>query len=168
MSAPPLPEVFGNYALVDFVEVVAPTAVSWLPQTAGWAWLGVAILVLLLRYLVQRVRHWYRNRYRREAAGRLTQLASSTDHDTWLVELNRLLKLTALAAYSREQVARLSGTDWVEFLNRQCAAPPFNAELGTLLAQGTYNNTLLSQTKQQALLAAAQHWVSNHQEPDHV
>ena len=41
MSAPPLPDTFGNYALGDFFEVVSPAAISWLPQTAGWAWLGL-------------------------------------------------------------------------------------------------------------------------------
>ena len=29
MSAPPLPDIFGNYALGEFVEVVAPNAISW-------------------------------------------------------------------------------------------------------------------------------------------
>ena len=33
VSAPPLPETFGNYALGDFAEVVSPAAISWLPQT---------------------------------------------------------------------------------------------------------------------------------------
>ena len=39
MSAPPLPDIFGNYILGDFVEVVSPENVSWLPQTVG---VGVA------------------------------------------------------------------------------------------------------------------------------
>ena len=59
MSAPPLPDIFGNYVLGDFAEVVSPQAISWLPQTIGWAWLGVALLVLLLRYLFKWIRKWY-------------------------------------------------------------------------------------------------------------
>ena len=45
MSAPPLPEAFGNYALGEFVEVVSPADISWLPQTAGWTWVGIALLL---------------------------------------------------------------------------------------------------------------------------
>ncbi len=50
MSAPPLPDIFGNYVLGDFVEVVSPENISWLPQTAGWVWLGAFLLAVLLRY----------------------------------------------------------------------------------------------------------------------
>ena len=71
MSAPPLPEVFGNYALGDFVEVVSPAGVSWWPQTVGWLWLGAGLLAYLGLRLWRFLRHWYRNRYRREAIARL-------------------------------------------------------------------------------------------------
>lgn len=168
MSAPALPDIFGNYVLDDFAEVVSPHAISWLPQTAGWAWLGAALLVLLLRYFFKRVQHWHQNRYRREAVARLDQLTDSPDHETWLIELNTLLKLTALAAYSRAQVARLSGHEWVEFLNRHCATPPFSAELGRCLALGTYTGTTVTATTRQQLLAAARNWVQTHEQPEHV
>jgi hypothetical protein len=168
VSAPPLPEIFGNYVLGDFVEVVSPDAVSWLPQTAGWAWLGGLLLIFLLRYSWKRLRHWYRNRYRREAAARLEQLANTPDHEAWLIELNKLLKLTALAAYSREQVARLSGPDWVAFLNRNCLTAPFTEELGGLLARGTYTNAPTTDSARAQLFAASLTWVRTHESPAHV
>ncbi len=161
MSAPPLPDIFGNYALGDFVEVVSPAAISWLPQTAGWAVLAALLAVLLLRYGWRRLRHWYRNRYRREALARLRVIAQSAQQDT-LVELNKLLKLTALAAYSREQVARLSGQEWVAFLNQRCASPPFSPEHGRLLAQGVYEGAAVSDATRQALHGACLAWVENH------
>ena len=65
MSAPPLPEAFGNYALGDFAEVVSPAAVSWLPQTVAWRWLAAALAVYLLYRGWRWLRHWHRNRYRR-------------------------------------------------------------------------------------------------------
>ena len=74
MSAPPLPEVFGNYALGDFAEVIAPEAISWLPQTAGWLWLGIVLMLVAMRYSAKKLLHWYRNRYRREATEQLRLL----------------------------------------------------------------------------------------------
>jgi hypothetical protein len=168
VSAPPLPEIFGNYVLGDFVEVVSPEAISWLPQTMGWAWFGALLLVWLLRYSWRRLRRWYQNRYRREAAVRLQQLATTGNHETLLIELNKLLKLTALAAFSREQVARLSGEEWVDFLNRHCSAPPFSTEQGRLLAAGAYRGAIPEDTTRQQLLAASLNWVRNHESPQHV
>ena len=127
MSAPPLPDIFGNYVLQDFVEVVAPTAISWLPQTKGWLILGLVLIAFLLRYCARRVRLWYSNRYRREAEKRLQELEQAAVQSKLLSELNRLLKLTAMAAFSREQVARLSGDEWVDFLNSCCPTAPFPA-----------------------------------------
>lgn len=168
MSAPSLPEVFGNYALGEFAEVVAPPAISWWPQTAGWWWLGAALLAMLLRYSWRRLRHWHRNRYRREAAARLRQLAQANPPHSLLIELNKLLKLTALAAFTRDQVARLSGPAWINFLNGHCPSQPFAGELGTLLARGVYQNAALDDATKAALLAACLEWVYQHESPAHV
>lgn len=168
MSTPPLPEVFGNYVLGDFVEVVSPHAVSWLPQTAGWAWLGGLLLLWLLRYSWRSLRHWYHNRYRREAVARLQQIASGTSQESMLIELNKLLKLTALSAFSREQVASLSGEAWVDFLDAHCAAAPFSGEQRQLLAHGPYKTGAIENKTQQHLIDACRNWIRNHENPAHV
>jgi len=168
VSAPPLPETFGNYALGDFVEVTSPAAISWLPQTPGWLWLGLILLAVLGRYGWKRLRYWYRNRYRREAATRLQQLAGGADQGSGLTELNRLLKLTALAAFPREQVASLSGDDWVSFLNHQCSSPPFSTAQGQLLALGTYTASAVESEAWQTLVASCLTWVQEHENGQHA
>ena len=168
MSAPPLPEIFGNYVLGDFVEVVAPTAVSWLPQTSGWLWLGLALVALIIRFCWRRVRHWYQNRYRREAVKRLQSLAQAPAQDTVLIEINRLLKLTAMAAFPREQVARLSGSEWVHFLNGCCTTAPFCDELGPFLAAGAYRGQVPPIQARQRLFDACNSWIREHHVAAHV
>ncbi len=168
MSAPPLPDAFGNYALGDFVEVVSPAAINWWPQTTGWWWVGAALVVVLGRYGWRRLRHWYRNRYRREATVRLQQLAAASANDNWLLEINRLLKLTALAAFSREQVASLSGEAWVNFLNRQCTTPPFSTQQSQLLALGTYTGQTVAAAHRQQMVDACLTWVREHENAAHV
>lgn len=168
MSAPPLPEVFGNYALGDFVEVVAPSAIDWLPRTIGWQLLGMLLLGVALYRGGRRLAHWYRNRYRREAAAKITALRHSGDREGMVAELNRLLKLTTLAAWPREQVARLSGDEWVNFLNSQCTQPPFGGTQCELLAEGAYCNVTLAPAEQQALLDAGLAWVEQHRNPRDV
>lgn len=168
MSAPPLPAAFGNYALGDFAEVVSPADISWLPQTTGWAWLGAALALLLLRVIWRRLRHWYRNRYRREAIARLRRLAQSASGDGWLIELNTLLKLTAMAAFSRERVARLSGEEWIEFLTRQCRSQVFSPQQRWLLAIGPYRSAPIAQDARDQLVAACRDWIRLHERPEHV
>jgi hypothetical protein len=168
VSAPPLPDTFGNYALGDFVEVVAPAAINWWPQTTGWWWVAAALIVVLGRYGWRRLRYWYRNRYRREATVRLQQLAATSANDNWLLDINRLLKLTALAAFSREQVASLSGEAWVNFLNRQCTTPPFSAQQSQLLALGTYTGQTVATAHRQQMVDACVTWVREHENTAHV
>jgi len=164
MSAPPLPEIFGNYALKDFVEVVSPGSISWLPQTVGWLWLGLAVLALALHYLWRRLKHWYSNRYRREAIVRLQALASTTESAELVTDINRILKITALVAYSRERVAKLSGESWVAFLNQQCERPPFNSEQTELLAHSGYHRHEVY-PQQDQLIQASVLWIEQHRNP---
>lgn len=165
MSAPPLPDAFGNYALGDFVEVVAPAAVDWWPQTTGWWWLGALLGGYAAYRGWQALRRWYRNRYRREAAARLQRLAGAAQGPTLVADLNRLLKLTALVAYSRDQVARLSGQEWVDFLNGHCPGSPFSAEQGEMLAVATYTGRPIEADAGRLLLAACLAWVREHESP---
>lgn len=168
MSAPPLPDAFGNYALGDFVEVASPAAISWWPQTAGWWWAGAALLAWLTYRVWGLLRRWYRNRYRREATARLQQLAAAPPSGSLVMEINKLLKLTAMAAYSRERVARLSGDNWVGFLNSHCPAAPFSAEQGQILALAAYTGAQLEPPAASQLLTASLAWVQRHESPDHV
>lgn len=165
MSAPALPEIFGNYSLGDFVEVVSPAAIDWWPQTIGWLWLAIALLALTGYRGWKRLQHWYRNRYRGEAAVMLQQFQGG---EAAVGDINRLLKLTALAAFSREQVASLSGESWGDFLNQQCESPPFDGEQLELLAMGSYNNAPLDQQAARKLLSASLAWVQQHKNPRDV
>ena len=165
MSTPPLPDAFGNYALGDFVEVVAPAAINWLPQTTGWKWVGVMLLAAALFRGGKYLARWYRNRYRREAATRIRALRASAEPAGLVSELNRLLKLTTLAAWPREEVARLSGEEWANFLNRQCPAPPFDAGQCRLLATGAYCTDTPDAVARESLLEASLAWVEQHRDP---
>jgi len=76
---------------------------------------GSAIAAGLLR-LTRLVKRGWQNRYRREALRQLAILSESQQ----LAALPHFLKVTALQAYSREQVAGLSGQEWLDFLDAHC------------------------------------------------
>jgi hypothetical protein len=162
MSAPPLPDVFGNYALGAFVEVVPPGSLSWWPQTTGWLCLGLICAVFGGLAAWKKLRHWHANRYRREAALEIRKLASNPAEESVLPQLNRLLKRVALAAYLREDVAMLSGRPWAEFLNQQCEAATFNDAQLELLASGSYRTITIDEVSARGLLDAAVLWIASH------
>ena len=165
MSAPPLPEAFGNYALGDFVEVVAPAPVDWWPQTPGWWVVGAIAAVFLAKKAWQRFRHWYRDRYRREALARLEDLRRKNAAGAELVrELNTLLKLTAIAASARDQVASLTGHAWPEYLNTQCETPAFDSALVPLLASGSYGHPAIDDATRTRLFDSASAWIQRHRD----
>ena len=159
MSLPPLPDIFGNYVLGDFNEIAAPPPIDWLPQTPGWYAVAAALLFLFSRYSWRRLRHWYRNRYRREARIRLQALEGSEDI---VADVNRLLKLTAMAAFSRQEVARLSGDKWTQFLNSQCQPTPFDDGDCQLLGAGVYQGRSVDSSSGSRLLRASLNWVDQH------
>lgn len=159
MSLPALPDIFGNYALGDFNEVVSPPPIDWWPQTPGWYLVAAVLLLWLLRRAARKLRYWYRNRYRREALARLAGLGP----DPGLVaEVNRTLKLSALAGFSRQEVASLWGESWTEFLNGRCAEPPFSDRHCQLLAMGVYQQEAVDSATAQALLEASRNWIAQH------
>jgi hypothetical protein len=162
MSAPPLPDVFGNYTLGDFVEVVPPDALSWWPQTTGWLFLGLGCTVFGGLAAWKKLRHWHANRYRREAALEIRKLASNPAGESLLPQVNRLLKRVALAAYSREDVAMLSGQLWADFLDQQCKAATFNDAQLELLASGSYRTLAIDEASARDLLDAAAVWIEYH------
>ena len=159
MSLPALPDIFGNYVLGDFNEVVSPPNIDWLPQTAGWYVVAAVLIAWTSHKLWLRLQYWYRNRYRKEASNRLRQLGNSA---TAAAQINSLLKLTALAAFSRQQVASLSGHDWARFLNAQCEQPSFNQDQCQILALGIYQKQTLERATAEQLIAASLTWIEKH------
>ena len=168
MSLPELPAPFGNNALRGLVEIAPPDAVSWMPQTVGWLWVALIGLGLLCAKLARVIKAWHANRYRREAIKRLRALAANDEATHFLSELNALLKLTAIAGFSRERVAVLSGDAWAEFLNAHCTPEPFASHHQQLLATGAYSYVTLNTQEQRELLDAARHWIEQHRRPEHA
>ena len=162
MKAPPVPEVFGNYTLKDFSQIVLPHDISWVPQTLGWKCLAALLVVLIVYYSSRKLRKHYQNRYRREGVARLKTVRESDDSQTLISELNQVLKLVAMAAYPRAAVASLSGQAWTGFLNQQCGVPVFSKQQAIFLASGSYQQIALDTESAQDLVQASQAWINNH------
>ena len=160
---------FGNYLIHGIDEIILPEAVSWWPSASGWKALAIIIVILLLFICVRRMKHWWRNRYRREALRQLMQVQQRAGKQLQQVVavLPYYLKVTALQAYPRQDVASLSGENWLAFLDKQSAGTAFSEGIGRKLLAVAYlpqDQWQLSEKDSEALIRMSRLWISKHRE----
>jgi hypothetical protein len=124
------------------------------PQTAGWTVLTV-VLTLVLAWLAWRwVQRWRANAYRRAA---LAELDAAGDDPAAVADI---VRRTALAAWPRDRVASLSGTDWLRFLDATGGGGGFLDGPGAALASAPYRSD--AAVPAPGLGALAARWVRRH------
>lgn len=158
------------YSLDQLHDIVEPAAVSWWPPAAGMYLLLALVLVWLIAALLltwQRHRH---NAYRREGLALLQQIApglhAPENRGVALQELGELLKRVALNAFPREEVAALSGADWLAFLDRTAGGSAFVSGPASIIATAAYqtrNRSDLAAMEQDEIITAVRRWILHHQ-----
>jgi len=157
-------------ALEGLHEILLPDPVSWMPQTAGWyAVFGLALLVSAW-WVYRRLRRFRRNLYRRLALHELAaierDLQKPDERAGVLAGIPVLLKATALSAFPRNEVARLSGEAWLSFLDKTLGGKEFTEGEGQLLAELAYAPASgiagLSEERIDRLLHLSRRWIKGH------
>lgn len=148
--------------LVDYLDQLQlapePPAVSMWPQTAGWIWLGLIVLALLVWGLVRWFRHRQESLYRRQA---LEQITVAGDDPAAIAPI---LRRTALAAFPRRDVAGLQGDAWLAFLDRTYGGHGFAEGIGSAIVRAPYTDV----ERTVGLAALASTWVRRHRVPKRV
>ncbi|MCE8517269.1 DUF4381 domain-containing protein [Ruegeria pomeroyi] len=144
--------------LVDLIGQLVPPdpppPVSMLPQTAGWAVLAVLAGVAVVYGLWRWWRHYHANRYRRAALAALARAGGDP------VAIAEVLRRTALVAFPRHEVAGLSGTEWLVFLDRTGGGgTAFTQGPGQALASAPYRS---GSTAPSGLADLAARWIRRH------
>lgn len=139
--------------LLDLLEAAPePARVSLTPQTGGWAVLAVVIVLLLFAGVRWAMRRHRASAYRRAA---LRELASANAEPAVVASI---LRRTALVAYPREDVATLSGAEWLAFLDQSYAGSGFADGPGRVFATAPFRPT----PPNPAATALACDWIRRH------
>jgi LPXTG-motif cell wall-anchored protein len=137
-------------------DIVVPEAISYIPQTTAWYVVFGVFLVLLAGGGVFLVRRERRNRYRKLA---LHQLADIEARGA-LCELPALVKQTALSFASRDEVASLSGDDWLRFLDETYHGDAFTHGPGRQLPVLAYGRPNTDEVDE--LVTLVRQWIRKH------
>lgn len=128
-------------AELNLRDIHLPDQVSSWPLPLGW-WVilgGVLIAItitLLFRYLYRRrqLRRVVMCQFYRVKSG----YRSHGDQTELVQQLSLLIRRTLLSVYPREQVASLSGSKWLERLDRELSGDGFTRGEGRVLISGPY------------------------------
>jgi hypothetical protein len=150
-------------------DLVTPPPAPWWPPPTGWCWVLGVLLLIAIYFLFKAFLHWQHNRYRREARAEWRRhRAQLTDMNTRIAALGALavlLKRTALSVFPRSEVASLTGSRWLEFLNRTGNMNDFTSETGELLEDAAYEcvePAQLDEARANDAAMLAHRWILRH------
>lgn len=152
-------------SLLDQLKDIHLPAATPAWQTWLYTWwpalLCIAVLLTgLLAWYLARKRH-QKGRTRRYALNELDQMQSRfqqhQQHQQLLNELNMLLRRMAVEYYDREEVAALSGQEWLAFLDKSGKTLDFSSGPGQVLSQVYQPQT--DAFDEQALTETVKQWI---------
>lgn len=120
-----------------------PDPIGWWPVAPGW-WILMAMAVLLIVFSSwwwRRMRRFAIKKYAVREFFRLKNDPNLTSQQRIEI-LSALLRRICISIYPREQVASLTGQDWLNFLNRQLNDGRFTEGAGKLLVEAPYRKDM--------------------------
>jgi hypothetical protein len=132
------------------------------PPAPGW-WLVLVLLLVAGAFIPARGYRYRKIRRQRQhildALKNLqTDLLQQGDNKA-LANINRLLRRLALMFYQREQVASLTGKNWLAFLDKSGETEDFTQGAGQLLADAPYRPSLTGSDDIKELSKVVEQWV---------
>jgi hypothetical protein len=156
--------------LSQLADIHLPAEIGYWPPAPGW-WLLLALLVAALVWLgIRLFKQWQRQRRCSFALAELDKCyqsynsaAPADDEQQSAAQLNLIngvnavLRRVALKHFPDDQVAGLSGEQWVAFIRARSTSTLLNEQLATALAQGRFARRCDIDTEN--LHAMAQQWI---------
>lgn len=138
-----------------------PSPDIW-PLAIGW-WILLTILLLLAVWLIFLIRKYLKiKKLQKMLLDELGQLENKLIHspDKILIsEINILLRRLALTYYPQVEVASLTGSDWLDFLDKSGGTKSFSSGAGKILAEAPYRSGQLENYNGDEFIPLIHNWV---------
>ncbi|VAW79270.1 FIG00657500: hypothetical protein [hydrothermal vent metagenome] len=135
----------------------APLPDFW-PPAPGWWLLALLVLVLALWAVARLLSIWRRQRLKQRILGELDKLAVVASADL-ATQVSTLLRRIALMYFQRSEVAPLTGSAWLAFLDKTGGDGAFASGPGSILASAPYAAHTSNPDDCAALLSLARGWI---------
>jgi len=146
-------------------DIQIPDAIGLWPPAIGW-WI-LAVLIPLLVYLSYKLYKYLTRKTALKAVKKqLKALKMNTqlDDKQKLIELSSLIRRTAVSIFPRTEVASLTASAWLDFLDKHSNTTLFNSETGQLLIDADYRKAP-NLNELTALFDLCENWINQQKEP---
>ena len=143
-------------------DIHLPGAPEFWPPAPGWWLLATLIMGLAIWGGVLAWRHLNIQLQRRRILALLAQMEQSSRGEAtpeFLAQLSHLTRRLALTRFPRQDIASLTGQDWLRFLDSSGGDGQFLQGPGRVLAQGPYLRELPDEIDSHALTALIRQWI---------
>jgi len=147
-------------------DIHLPDPVSWWPPAPGWLLLAVLVPILIVASV-----YLYKQMKRRTVFKSADKMLSAIRNDKkaeplqTLVALSVLLRRVAISTAPRTDVAGLSGSAWLAYLDSALPDAPFSQGVGRCLADSQYRQTVPADTDFEALFKLVDSWLKQQRRP---
>lgn len=143
-----------NTELQQLKDIHLPPAINMWPIAPGWIILFALLLSAIIFFFQRKLSAWLafyflRNKKKKavkfalKKLGQLKSLMAKNPDDIHIAaEISTLIRRTALSYFHREEIAGLSGNEWLNFLNRSGNTDQFTQETGRLLIDAPYRKNI--------------------------
>lgn len=144
------------------------TTPSIWPLATGW-WVVIVLLLTALGFATYKGYRYRQMKQQQTAMFKaLTRLdkdlqhhQTSTEKSAAITQMNQLLRRLALMHFPRQQVASLTGQQWLAFLDKTGNTTAFSQGAGRILADAPYAAQLPDTFDQQGLVTAIKQWLTH-------
>lgn len=141
-----------------------PETVQFSFQTPGWYFLAGMLFLLAVFVFYKWLKNYLKNAYRREALKNLAAIEEKYNQQNDSLCLNDvliLLKLVAIKAFGRQNVAQLYGNNWLLFLEEKGKDTPFSKYSSAILS-AAYNPGETKNDEVVEIISLTQKWIKTH------
>lgn len=140
-------------------DIHASATPEFWPPAPGWWLLAILVAIAIIFFVLEIRRHLQQKKQLREVLSLIDQAADSYSGQPvkLATTISKVLRRVAIRQYAVKDVASLSGSEWLGFLDRTGGNGGFSTGPGEVIATAPYGQA--ENIDEQGLLKLARQWV---------
>ena len=159
-------QTIAEASLTNLNDIIVPDAVGFFPLAPGWIIVTLLVLALLFHFALNAYHRYKKSLYKREAIKEIENYSNESREE--ILELLTLAKRVGIAAYGRDQIAKLSGESWWDFMEKHSKVKidkGLRDELSGLLYDASTQHERIPYVTVKEMVTL---WIKTHKDGDHA